>query len=66
RSFLKGTPLQGKAYLKSGGITGVRCYAGYIHKDDKTYAVAVLSNNYSCSMRQMTKDLEKLLVRLLQ
>ena len=64
RNFLKGTSLQGKAYLKSGGITGVRCYVGYIRKENKTYAVAVLSNNYSCSMKQMTKDLEKLLVRL--
>ena len=66
RSFLKETPLQGKAFLKSGGITGVRCYVGYIQKENKTYAVAVLSNNYSCSMRQMTKELERLLVRLLQ
>ncbi|MBR5298397.1 MAG: D-alanyl-D-alanine carboxypeptidase/D-alanyl-D-alanine-endopeptidase [Parabacteroides sp.] len=66
RTFLKETPLQGRAFLKSGGITGVRCYAGYIRKEQKNYAVAVLSNNYSCSMRQMTKDLEKLLVQLLQ
>ena len=58
--------MQGRAFLKSGGITGVRCYAGYIRKEQKNYAVAVLSNNYSCSMRQMTKDLEKLLVQLLQ
>ena len=55
-----------KAFLKSGGITGVRCYAGYIQKGNHTYAVAVLSNNYSCSMRQMTKDLEKLLLQLLR
>ena len=48
RNFLKGSKLQGKAHLKSGGITGVRSYAGYITKDGKTYAVAVFSNNYSC------------------
>ena len=47
RNFLKGSKLQGKAHLKSGGITGVRSYAGYITKDGKTYAVAVFSNNYS-------------------
>ena len=28
RNFLKGSKLQGKAHLKSGGITGVRSYAG--------------------------------------
>lgn len=64
RNFLKGTALQGKARLKSGGITGVRCYAGYVEKEGKRYAVAVLSNQYSCSMRQMTKALEKLLLQL--
>lgn len=63
-NFLKGSKLQGKARLKSGGITGVRSYAGYITKDGKTYAVAVFSNNYSCSMAQMTKGLERLLLQL--
>lgn len=64
RNFLKGSKLQGKARLKSGGITGVRSYAGYITKDGKTYAVAVFSNNYSCPMSQMTGALEKLLLQL--
>lgn len=64
RDFLKGSKLQGKARLKSGGITGVRSYAGYITKDGKTYAVAVFSNNYSCSMSRMTGALEKLLLQL--
>ena len=64
RNFLKGPKLQGKARLKSGGITGVRSYAGYITKDGKTYAVAVFSNNYSCPMSRMTGALEKLLLQL--
>ena len=64
RNFLKGSKLQGKARLKSGGITGVRSYAGYITKDGKTYAVAVFSNNYYCTMSRMTGALEKLLLQL--
>ena len=64
RNFLKGSKLQGKAHLKSGGITGVRSYAGYITKDGKTYAVAVFSINYSCPMSRMTRALEKLLLQL--
>ena len=64
RNFLKGSKLQGKARLKSGGITGVRSYAGYITKDGKTYAVAVFSNNNSCPMSRMTRALEKLLLQL--
>lgn len=64
RNFLKGSKLQGKARLKSGGITGVRSYAGYITEDGKTYAVAIFSNNYSCPMNRMTGALEKLLLQL--
>lgn len=64
RNFLKDTNLIGKARLKSGGISRVRSYAGYVTKDGKTYAVAVFANNYSCSMGEMTKALEKLLVQL--
>ena len=64
RNFLKGSMLQGKARLKSGGITGVRSYAGYITEDGKTYAVAIFSNNYSCPMNRMTGALEKLLLQL--
>lgn len=66
RNFLKGTKLQGKARLKSGGITGVRSYAGYITIGKKQYAVAVFSNNYTCPMAQMTKGLEKLLLQLFE
>lgn len=64
RNFLKGSKLQGKTRLKSGGITGVRSYAGYITVGGRKYGVAVFSNNYSCSMAQMTKGLEKLLTTL--
>ena len=64
RNFLKGSKLQGKARLKSGGITGVRSYVGYITEDGKTYAVAIFSNNYSCPMNRMTGALEKLLLQL--
>ncbi len=64
RSFLKGSRLQGKAFLKSGSMTGVRCFAGYIEKEGKLYAVALFSNNYTCKMSQMNKGLEQLLLQL--
>ncbi|RHJ79347.1 D-alanyl-D-alanine carboxypeptidase/D-alanyl-D-alanine-endopeptidase [Parabacteroides sp. AM08-6] len=64
RNFLKGTKLQGKSRLKSGGITRVRSYAGYVTIEGRKYAIAVFSNNYSCSMGRMTGDLEKLLLEL--
>lgn len=63
-SFLKGTPLEGAASLKSGGMSRVRCYAGYINKEGKRYAIAILVNNYNCEARVITKDIERLLLAL--
>ncbi|OAV71777.1 D-alanyl-D-alanine carboxypeptidase dacC precursor [Bacteroidales bacterium Barb4] len=63
-NFLRGSSLQGKALLKSGSMTRVRCYAGYVRKGDRQYAVALLANNYSCKDRQMVQALEKLLLAL--
>lgn len=59
-NFLKGSSLQGKAILKSGGMSRVRSYAGYITKGNKQYAVAVFVNNYSGENRLMIRNLEKL------
>lgn len=66
RNFLKGSALQGNAFLKSGGMTGVRSFAGYIRQGDKMYAVSVFANNYACPMSQMTRSIEKLLLQLFQ
>ena len=64
RYFLKNTALDGKAQLKSGSMTRVKCYAGYIKKGEKTYAIAVFANNYNCSGKAMTLSLQRLLLKL--
>ncbi len=64
RNFLKGTTLQGRASLKSGGMSRVRCYAGYITKGNERYAVTVMVNNYSGDVRSINRLLEKMLVAL--
>lgn len=64
RNFLKGSSLQGKTRLKSGSMSRVKGYAGYIGKKGKRYAVALFVNNYSCDGREMNKEIEKLLVQL--
>lgn len=63
-NFLKGTSLQGVSLLKSGGMSRVRSYAGYITKGNKPYTVAVFVNNYTGEGRTMVKDIEKLLLSL--
>ena len=65
RNFLKGTHLQGKAFLKSGGMSRVKNYAGYIYLDkNHQYAVALFTNNYTCDGKEITRALEKLLLSL--
>lgn len=64
RNFLKGTDLQGKARLKSGSMSRVKAYAGYIQKGRQRYAVAVFVNNYAGEGRTMTKKIEQLLEAL--
>lgn len=64
RRFLKGSKLQGKARLKSGGMSRVKSYAGYITQGNKPYAVAVFVTNYTCDGREITKAIEKLFVSL--
>ncbi|MDH6311591.1 D-alanyl-D-alanine carboxypeptidase/D-alanyl-D-alanine-endopeptidase (penicillin-binding protein 4) [Parabacteroides sp. PFB2-10] len=63
-NFLRGTSLENKARLKSGSMSRVKSYAGYIQKDGKQYAVALFVNNYSCEGRDMTRALEQMLARL--
>ncbi|MDH6343877.1 D-alanyl-D-alanine carboxypeptidase/D-alanyl-D-alanine-endopeptidase (penicillin-binding protein 4) [Parabacteroides sp. PFB2-12] len=63
-NFLRGTPLENKTRLKSGSMSRVKAYAGYIQKDGKQYAIALFVNNYSCEGRDMTRALEKMLVGL--
>ena len=63
-NFLRGSRLQGKARLKSGSMSRVRSYAGYVIKEDKPYAVAILVNNFSCTQTQIRMDMERLLLSL--
>jgi D-alanyl-D-alanine carboxypeptidase, serine-type, PBP4 family len=64
RNFLKGSNLQGYTRLKSGSMTGVKAYAGYIEKDGHTFAVALIVNSYPGEGRRVTKAIEQLLLSL--
>jgi len=50
---------------KSGSMTRVRCFAGYLTTDSKrqlTYSIML--NNFSCSQAEATKKIEEVLVEL--
>lgn len=64
RNFLKGTKLEGQARLKSGSMSRVKSYSGYIRKGNKQYAIAIIINNYACEGREINKAIESLLTAL--
>lgn len=64
RNMLKGSSLQGKIHLKSGSMSRVSCYGGYIAKDGKEYAVSLLINNFSGKNSQMRHATEELFLSL--
>lgn len=64
RNFLRGNHLQGVIRLKSGSMTGVKAYAGYIEQKGRTYAIALIVNNYPGEGRLVTKGVEQLLLSL--
>jgi D-alanyl-D-alanine carboxypeptidase/D-alanyl-D-alanine-endopeptidase (penicillin-binding protein 4) len=64
RSMLNGSRLQGITRLKSGSMSRVRGFAGYVTKDSKQYTVAIIVNNFHCTQSQIRKDIERLLLEL--
>ena len=64
KNLLKGSALQGKARLKSGSMSRVCSYAGYVSKGERRYAAAIIVNNFSCRRNQLTADIEALLTSL--
>jgi len=62
KKLLKGTELEGKVQAKSGSIFGVQCFTGYITKNEKQYAFAILVNNYSGVRKKVVEEIEKLLL----
>jgi D-alanyl-D-alanine carboxypeptidase/D-alanyl-D-alanine-endopeptidase (penicillin-binding protein 4) len=61
-SLLKNTPLQGKVHAKSGTISRVKCYAGYVDANDKKYVFALMVNNANGNSKAVTKKIEKFLL----
>lgn len=61
KSFLKETPLSENAKIKSGSMSGVQSYSGYVEKNGKTYAFAMMVNHWNGSREDLRKEMEILL-----
>lgn len=52
-------------HAKSGSMTRVRCYAGYLNTDNgRQLSFTVMLNNFSCSQSEAIKKIEEVLVEL--
>lgn len=57
-------PTRNAIHAKSGTMTGVRCYSGYVDTGHGYIRFAILFNNFSCPTRQMQPYLEGFLTQL--
>lgn len=59
RSVCKGQSAQSRMYAKSGTMSRIKSYAGYIDgKSGKKYAFALITNNYECSATAIRQKME--------
>lgn len=59
--FLRGTPLAGRALLKTGTTKSVVGYAGYVQgTDNHTYSVVLIVNNSTEQLTIQRKNIEKM------
>ncbi|HBS88428.1 MAG: D-alanyl-D-alanine carboxypeptidase/D-alanyl-D-alanine-endopeptidase [Bacteroidetes bacterium GWF2_38_335] len=66
-SFGDGTTAEGRLVAKTGSMTRVRSYAGYVKTTSgKEIVFAFIVNNYNCSSGKMKTKMEKVLVTLSQ
>ena len=63
-SLLKNTHLDGKVRLKSGSISNVQSYSGYIESKGKRYAVSLIINNFTGKRSELKKEIEQLFTGL--
>ena len=65
KNMCKGTSAQGNLRAKSGTMSRVKSYAGYVTtKSNRRLAFAIILNNHECSSAVLKRKLEKLMVMM--
>lgn len=65
KSYGKGTKIYDNLRAKSGTMTRVKSYAGYVKSaNGKQLVFAIIVNNHNCSTYEIGKKLEKLMISL--
>ena len=67
KSFAEKTRLKGRLALKTGSVSKVQCYAGYLLDANAhpTHVVVVMVNGFFCSRNALRKKIEEYLLRTL-
>lgn len=58
-SLFKKTVLEKKAHLKSGSMSRVQCYSGYVEYNNRVYIVTVMANNFDSKRSEVRSLIEK-------
>ncbi len=67
KGMLRGSRAQGKIHMKSGYISHVRSYAGFVEsRSGKLLVFSMMSNNYTCSSGRMRRLLERLMLAMVE
>ena len=67
RAYCKSERAKGRIHAKSGTLTRVLCYSGYVEcHSGKKLAFSVMLNSYSGTFKPMKKELEKLLEAMVE
>ncbi|PXX99076.1 D-alanyl-D-alanine carboxypeptidase/D-alanyl-D-alanine-endopeptidase [Marinifilum breve] len=63
--FGKGSKIANHWKAKTGSMTGVRTYCGYLkNSEGKAYIVCILINNHTCSSKELNNKLLNLLIQV--
>ena len=65
-SLFNNETLNGRVHAKSGSLTRVRAYAGYLQMEGKNYAFAVIVNNFSARPINVVREIENFLTEIAQ
>ncbi|MDE6286789.1 MAG: D-alanyl-D-alanine carboxypeptidase, partial [Muribaculaceae bacterium] len=64
KSFMAKTPLKGRLALKTGSVSAVQCYAGYLLDDESkpTHVVVIMVNSFYCPRGRLREAISKYLL----
>ena len=65
KGFLAKSELEGRLALKTGSVSSVQCYAGYLLDKDTakpTHVVVVMVNGFFCPRKQVRLAVERLML----